>query len=79
MAHALEQAGISVCTSLGAATSDDVEAAIVLGGDGTMLHAAHLTHGTGIPLLGVNLGRVGFLAEARTRRRGGGCQPAGER
>ncbi|WP_082096214.1 NAD kinase [Demequina flava] len=41
----------------------DIEAAIVLGGDGTMLHAAHLTHGTGIPLLGVNLGRVGFLAE----------------
>ncbi|MFV0286745.1 MAG: NAD kinase, partial [Demequina sp.] len=63
VAHALEQAGISVCTSLGASTSDDVEAAIVLGGDGTMLHAAHLTHGTGIPLLGVNLGRVGFLAE----------------
>lgn len=41
----------------------DIEAAIVLGGDGTMLHAAHLTHGSGIPLLGVNLGRVGFLAE----------------
>ncbi len=41
----------------------DVEAALVLGGDGTMLHAAHVTRGTGIPLLGVNLGRVGFLAE----------------
>ncbi|WP_084078531.1 NAD kinase [Demequina sp. NBRC 110057] len=63
VAHALEQAGIDVCTSLGTATRDTVEAAIVLGGDGTMLHAAHLTHGTGIPLLGVNLGRVGFLAE----------------
>ncbi|WP_084102645.1 NAD kinase [Demequina sp. NBRC 110051] len=63
VARALEDAGIAVCTSLSAVPRDDVEAAIVLGGDGTMLHAAHLTHGTGIPLLGVNLGRVGFLAE----------------
>lgn len=63
VARALEDAGISVCTSLGSVADHDVEAAIVLGGDGTMLHAAHVTHGTGIPLLGVNLGRVGFLAE----------------
>ncbi len=44
--------------------SDPVEAALVLGGDGTMLHAVAVTHGGDIPLLGVNLGRVGFLAEA---------------
>ena len=44
--------------------SDPVESALVLGGDGTMLHAVALTHGGNIPLLGVNLGRVGFLAEA---------------
>lgn len=37
---------------------------VVLGGDGTMLRAAELAHGAGIPILGVNLGRVGFLAEA---------------
>lgn len=37
---------------------------VVLGGDGTMLRAAELTHGSGTPILGVNLGRVGFLAEA---------------
>ena len=40
------------------------EVVIVLGGDGTILRAAELTHGTGVPLLGVNLGHVGFLAES---------------
>ncbi len=42
----------------------DIEMAIVLGGDGTILRAAELTRGTGLPLLGVNLGHVGFLAES---------------
>ncbi|GAA4624709.1 NAD kinase [Cellulomonas oligotrophica] len=41
----------------------DFELAIVLGGDGTLLRAAELTRGTDVPLLGVNLGHVGFLAE----------------
>jgi NAD+ kinase len=41
-----------------------VEIAVVLGGDGTILRAAELTRGTTIPLLGVNLGHVGFLAES---------------
>ncbi|HWL60596.1 MAG TPA: NAD kinase [Microbacteriaceae bacterium] len=41
-----------------------VELAIVLGGDGTILRAAETVRGTGIPLIGVNLGHVGFLAEA---------------
>ncbi|MEN0130020.1 MAG: NAD kinase [Brevundimonas sp.] len=40
------------------------ELAVVLGGDGTILRAAELTRGTGVPLLGVNLGHVGFLAES---------------
>ena len=39
------------------------EVAIVLGGDGTILRAAELVLGTGIPILGINLGNVGFLAE----------------
>jgi len=42
----------------------DLEIAIVLGGDGTILRAAELTRGCDAPLLGVNLGHVGFLAEA---------------
>ena len=40
----------------------EVELAIVLGGDGTMLRALHRFLGTGIPVIGVNFGRVGFLS-----------------
>ncbi|MFP3713864.1 NAD kinase [Puerhibacterium sp. TATVAM-FAB25] len=40
------------------------EVVMVLGGDGTILRAAELTHGTDVPILGVNLGHVGFLAES---------------
>ena len=36
---------------------------VALGGDGTMLRAGHLCGPTGIPILGINLGRFGFLAE----------------
>lgn len=42
---------------------DGAELVLVLGGDGTLLRAAQYTHGSGVPLLGVNLGHVGFLAE----------------
>lgn len=42
---------------------DDTEIVIVLGGDGTILRAAELVKGTTVPILGVNLGHVGFLAE----------------
>jgi len=41
----------------------DIEVAVVLGGDGTILRAAEVTLGRKIPLLGINLGQVGFLAE----------------
>jgi NAD+ kinase len=42
---------------------DGAEIAIVLGGDGTILRAAQLVRGFDIPILGVNLGSVGFMAE----------------
>ncbi len=40
------------------------ELVCVLGGDGTILRGAEVSRGSGAPLLGINLGRVGFLAEA---------------
>jgi NAD+ kinase len=40
-----------------------LDLAISLGGDGTLLRAAHLCRDAGVPVLGVNLGRLGFLAE----------------
>ncbi len=40
------------------------ELALVIGGDGSILRAAEMTHSSGTPVLGVNLGHVGFLAEA---------------
>lgn len=40
---------------------------LVLGGDGTMLRAIDLVRGHKIPVIGVNLGHVGFLAEAEPR------------
>ncbi len=44
--------------------ADGAEIVLVLGGDGTLLRAAELAQPNGVPVLGVNLGRIGFLAEA---------------
>ncbi len=41
-----------------------IELVVVLGGDGTILRAAEVVRGSAVPMLGVNLGHVGFLAEA---------------
>jgi len=56
-------------TSLGweALTEDDgghLDVVFVLGGDGTLLDAAAIARARQVPLLGVNLGRLGFLAES---------------
>ena len=40
-----------------------LEVAVTLGGDGTMLRAVRLVSRSGVPLLGVNLGRLGYLAD----------------
>ena len=46
-----------------AVIDDDTEIVVVLGGDGTILRAAELVRCTRTPILGVNMGHVGFLAE----------------
>lgn len=46
----------------------EIELAIVLGGDGTILRGAELVRGRSTPLVGINLGHVGFLAESEVDR-----------
>jgi NAD+ kinase len=65
-APALRAAGVEdaqVVTS-GPGAAAGCELTVVFGGDGTILRAAELCRGTETPVLGVNLGHVGFLAEA---------------
>lgn len=58
-------AGVDNGSVLGSDVSlADIELTIVLGGDGTILQAAEWTRGSGAPLLGINHGHVGFLAES---------------
>jgi NAD+ kinase len=74
--HRLQDAGITVLAPApedaelavpGVAAWDgagDVELVVVVGGDGTILRGAELARSHSTPLLGINVGRVGFLAEA---------------
>lgn len=55
----LELAGIGVWSG-----DETVELVVVVGGDGTILRGAELARAGRTPLLGINVGRVGFLAEA---------------
>ena len=41
----------------------DIDCAVIMGGDGTMLRASHSIEDYDVPMIGVNLGTVGFLAE----------------
>jgi NAD+ kinase len=50
-------------TQTSATDSPPAELVVVLGGDGTILRGAEVARSQGIPILGINLGHVGFLAE----------------
>ena len=58
----LVQEGVLVAADV-AHPATGSELVVILGGDGTILRGAELARGTGVPLLGINLGHVGFLAE----------------
>jgi NAD+ kinase len=55
---------VETVQEVGPASVEGCELIIVLGGDGTLLRGAEFARASGVPMLGVNLGRVGFLAEA---------------
>jgi NAD+ kinase len=54
--------GIEVADAAGEAPPPAIDLVIALGGDGTMLRAARVALARNVPLLGVNLGRLGFLS-----------------
>jgi len=63
--EAMKKAGGGDCLVLGRDVAlSDLELTIVLGGDGTILGAVELTRGSHAPILGINHGHVGFLAES---------------
>ncbi|PKZ63967.1 NAD kinase [Gordonia terrae] len=55
-------------TTAESASAEGCELVIVLGGDGTFLRAAELAYPAEVPVLGINLGHIGFLAEAEAHR-----------
>ena len=70
MARQLRAAGIAAeivadQDALTTQTFEPGDMVVALGGDGWMLHAGRITAEAGVPVLGVNLGRLGFLAEVQ--------------
>ena len=59
----ISEVSINGVTNSAADNLPAVEIAVVLGGDGTILRGAELTRERNIPLLGINIGHVGFMAE----------------
>lgn len=60
----LDSACYHTVVEAGPEAAAGTELVFVLGGDGTLLRAAELARPAGVPVLAVNMGRVGFLAEA---------------
>ena len=64
-AEAFEGLGVSFCVNIRELFSV-CDAAVTVGGDGTIIHAAKYAAETNTPLIGVNVGRLGFAADLET-------------
>jgi NAD+ kinase len=58
-----EQAGLEEWATSEDAAVEGADLALAIGGDGTMLHTVDLVCGSGIPVLGINVGQLGYLTE----------------
>ena len=63
VSKAFETAGYAVTVSSDGSAVEDVALLITIGGDGTLLRAARLAVDAGVPIIGINTGRLGFLTE----------------
>ncbi|MCR5976825.1 NAD kinase [Gordonia jinghuaiqii] len=66
--HLRQLGAVVEVTTAESASAEGCELVIVLGGDGTFLRAAELAYPADVPVLGINLGHIGFLAEAEAHR-----------
>jgi NAD+ kinase len=63
--YTISDVSIEGIKKVAASDLPEIEIAVVLGGDGTILRAAEITLNRNIPLLGINMGHVGFMAEVQ--------------